>query len=118
MADGPVDEPAEVAGIKFASRALLAVLWRTVLDLPAGQRILVFSRFHEENEEQLPFNIGGNLPPTLFEALNGFEREPQDLRKLLLCFPEFLANEPDVFMIHCQARLFGHLRPEASGPSF
>jgi hypothetical protein len=92
QANGPVDKPAKIARIKFPCRTTLTSLHGTVLNIPARPSIVRFSFLHIQQEKHLTFDVYGNLPPSLFKALNGLKRSSQKLCHFFLRLLEFLAK--------------------------
>jgi len=72
-ADRAIDEPAEVAQVEFPSRACLSIFWGTVPDIPAGTGFPGAPLLGRYQKKSLPFNVDGNLSPSLFETLHGLE---------------------------------------------
>ena len=75
LADGAVDEPAEVPCLKFPRGAVVSDLLRTSLDGPARSDLLILRRLQGHEKEDLAFRVHGNVAPSLLEALYGFGRD-------------------------------------------
>jgi hypothetical protein len=99
MADGPVDEPAQMADLELPGRATLSRLRRalkygpTFRSLPGGFCV-------GEQEEELPFDVDGDLSPALLKALDGLEGGSQDLGQLLLGFSQLGPDIAEFIPVH------------------
>lgn len=100
LADRSVDEPAKVSGIKLPGGAILPVLRGTTARQPAGLGLLGSAAFQCQNKKHLAFDMHGNVPPALFETLNGFSRNAQDLCHLALRFPQMPTNCRELDALH------------------
>ena len=100
LADGPIDEPAEVSRFELPRRALLTGLRRTPPNFPAGPQGFIGLFFKGPQEEHLPLCVHRNSSPPLFEALNAPERRSQELRHFLLSFLKFLTKQLEFFGVH------------------
>ncbi len=77
LADSPVDKPAKMPTLKFPCRAISLDLHGTPSYHPTRLVPLVMGVLHGQKEEHLPLNMNGDVPPSLFEALDGLERSTQ-----------------------------------------
>jgi hypothetical protein len=108
-ADGAVDKPAEGSGVKLPGWAFRFHVIRTVFHDPAGVtgkkgRMLLDGQKHD-----LPGGMGGDGPPALFIAPDGFYGNSQQLRHFLLGlvqvfskinkFPAFHFTRPLMFVL-------------------
>ena len=113
MAYGSTDKPAEMSTLELPGGALFPRLCGTALNVPAGfTSILRF--LHRQEEECLPFNMHGNISPSLFKALHCLERDCQKLSHFLLRFSQSLTNPGKLFSIHglspvCLTQIFHEL---------
>ena len=73
LADGPVDEPAQMSGLKFPCGALLPDLPGTSLHDPTGSGPFVLRRLERHKKKGLALDIRRDIPPSLLEALYGLE---------------------------------------------
>ena len=72
MAYGSTDKPTEMTALELPGGALIPYLRGAVLNVPTGfASILRF--LHRKEEERLPFNIRGNISPSLLKALHGLK---------------------------------------------
>ncbi len=79
LADRAIDKPAEMTGVEFPGRTVLPRLQRASSDIPAGTAALRLSPVQGEQKKDLPLDMHGNLPPSLFKALDRLERSAQKL---------------------------------------
>ena len=92
FADGAVDEPAELAGLKFPGGALFPALGGAIFDGPARFDVTIaFSRAGEQ-KQNLPFGVGRDLSPALFIAVQGLERNAKELRQFFLGLAELFSD--------------------------
>lgn len=109
LADRSVDEPAKVSGIKLPCGAILPVLRGTTARQPAGLALPGSTAFQCQNKKDLALDIYRNVPPALFETLNGFRRNAQDLRHLALRFFQMPANCRELDSFHFRLFLLGFI---------
>jgi hypothetical protein len=95
----PADKPAELAHAQFRGRASLSRLGRTSVYLPAGAHILK-PLFCGREKQHLPFHMGWNFSPPLFEALHGPDRNSQKLGHCPLGFLQPLAKGQEFVGVH------------------
>ncbi len=107
FADSSIDEPAKVSGIELPCGAILPVLRGTTAPQPAGLVLPGSTVFQCQNEEDLAFDRHRNPPPALFETLNGFGRNAQDLCHLTLRFLQMPSNFRELFSLHLRLLPFG-----------
>jgi len=100
LANGPIDEPAEIPHLELPRWTGLAGLQGATPNLPAEPNISATPSLHRPQEKHLALDMYRNLPPSLFKALNGFERGPQELGQLLLGLSQFLTKRMKLFIIH------------------
>jgi hypothetical protein len=93
--------PAHVAAIKFPGRTLF--FHRTELFLPATQRVALAPPLVEIEKIEELFGMGGNSPPPLLVAMDGFERDAEQLGELLLGFAQSLSDEFEIVSVHSRA---------------
>ena len=91
-ADGSINEPTEMTYLELPCRTGLPVLNSTGQNLPAGAKRSARLLLHGQQEENLPFDMHRNLPPTLLKCLNRPGRYSQYLSQGFLSFFEFLAD--------------------------
>ncbi len=99
LAQCPADKPAQLADAQFRGRASLSRLGRTSAYLPAGAHILK-PLFRSREKQHLPFHMGRNFSPPLFEALHGPDRNSQELRYFSLGFLQPLTKGQEFYGIH------------------
>ena len=100
LADRSIDEPAKISSIKLPCGAILPVLCGTSARQPAGLDLLRSAAFQCQNKEDLAFDMHRNVPPALFETLNGFRRNAQDLCHLALRFLQMPTNCRELDSLH------------------
>lgn len=77
LANGAIDEPAELACLKFPGWTVLFTVSRTFFDGPAGFWSFIFAMASAgKQEKNLPFDMGGNRAPALLIAVYGLNRCP------------------------------------------
>jgi len=87
--------------VEFPSRTTLAGIGGALAYLPTSLcSPFTVSRLQSLQEEYLPFNVRGNLSPSLFKALDGLNRRSQELGHLLLRLSKGLAEKSELFGIH------------------
>ncbi len=92
MADGSVDEPAKLPGTELPRRTIPPGLDRAFLDGPTGFFPIHPGALESQQKERLALRVDGDLSPTLFKALYGFERNAQQLGHLHLSFSQEMSN--------------------------
>jgi hypothetical protein len=100
LADRSIDEPAKVPGIKLPCGAILPVRGGTTASQPTGLGLLGSAAFQGQNKQDLALNMHGDVPPALFETLNGFRRNAQDLCHLVLRFLQVPTNCRELDSLH------------------
>jgi len=90
-------------GIKLPCGTILPVLHGAMPRQPSGLVLFGSMVFQGKNKEDLPFDVHRNVPPALFETLNGFWRNSQDLCHLVLRFPQMPPNFCELFLLHSGA---------------
>ena len=73
IANGAVDEPAQVTGRKFPGRTPLALLLGTGSSLPAWLDAVIAAQFAGEQKIELALDVDGNGSPTLLIAVDGLD---------------------------------------------
>jgi hypothetical protein len=102
----PVDEPAEVSGSEFPSRALSLALWGTLSCHPASLAAFPgFLQFRKQKKD-LSFRVNRNFSPSLLIAMNGFDGCPQKISHLLLGLTQFLASSCKFFVVYFSLLMF------------
>lgn len=100
LANGAVNEPAQVAHLELPCRTL-TLLFKGALFLdPAG--ILIFSVPIDPGEQKIEMSLRMNRdgPPTLLVTMNGLNRSSQQLRHLLLRLIQPLSDVHEFLGIH------------------
>lgn len=86
LTDGSVDKPAQIACFKFPRRAIFPHMLRTLSDAPARRGIVSRLAISRHQEKHLPLNMGRDVSPSLFIAVNGLDGGSKQLRHLPLGF--------------------------------
>jgi hypothetical protein len=97
---GAADKPAQVSNLKFPGRTVFPPGGRAPFDLPARAGPFPATRFHGRQEKNLPFDVSGDLAPSLLEALHGPDRDSQELRYLFLGFLQAPAESQKFSAVH------------------
>jgi hypothetical protein len=100
FANGSIDKPAEMSRIEFPGGTAPASLRRACLNIPARLDLIRLSPMQGEQKEYLPLDMHGDLPPSLFEALDRLERRPQKRRQLFLGPSEPLSGGLKFLVVH------------------
>jgi len=96
----PVDEPAQMPCLKLPCRAPQPDLLGASLHDPARSGSLSLKGFERHEKERLALDMHRDAPPSLLEALYGFERRTQYLGYLLLGFSEKTTDVGKFFFVH------------------
>lgn len=86
FADSAVDEPAEFACLELPGRAVFTATGWAFFDDPAGLWFFVFGADSGQEKEDLPFDMGGDRPPSLLITVNCFDRNSNEFGQLFLGF--------------------------------
>jgi hypothetical protein len=100
VADGTVDEPAQVAGGKFPGRALFALRLGAGTRDPAGFDAIFTEQFASQQKIELAFDVDRDGTPTLLITVDGLDRDAQKLGHLFLGFFQFLPEYAEFFILH------------------
>jgi hypothetical protein len=92
LADRPINEPTEMPGSEFPCGATASRLPGAISYHPTGTLFFAGECLQGEKKKGLPFRMDRDFPPALFKALDGFERNTQELRHLALCFSQLPSN--------------------------
>jgi len=92
MAYRPIDKPTKMPTLKFPRRAIFPGIHRALFYRPTWLLLLFPSRLLGEEKQHLSFDMHGNLPPPLLEALYGFEGGAKQFRHLALSFSQLASN--------------------------
>ena len=118
-ADRAADTPAILAGFKFPRQTIFPDFFLTLHYCPAGLGLLIRIPLQCEKKRELPFNMHGNIPPSLFKTLHGFQGNTQQLGYLALWFSKMLTNLRKLGFIHTRkfrlnlrSRLFNNKRTD------
>lgn len=96
-----VDEPAEFTGLKLPGRAAFLSAFGTIFHSPTrfGWLMTIFPE-PGKKKEYLSLNMGRHGTPTLFIAVNGFDRDAKKFRQTFLGFVQFLPGFKEFFTSH------------------
>jgi hypothetical protein len=97
---GTADKPAKMSGLKLPGRTVFPPGGRASLNLPARAGSFAAARFHGRQEKNLPFDVCGDLAPSLLEALHGPDGGSQELSHLFLGFLHALAEGREFIGVH------------------
>lgn len=79
MADCAANAPAKLSGLKFPGRTIFPGFFPALQQHPARLDFLMSILFQCEKKQKLTFYMHGNVPPPLFETLDGLDGDPQQL---------------------------------------
>ena len=99
-AEGAADKPAKVSDLKFPGWTGFPPGGRASFGLPARAGLLSATRFHGCQEKNLPFDVRGDLAPSLLEALHGADGCSQELGNFLLGFLQAPTESQEFFGVH------------------
>lgn len=101
LANGAVNEPAQVAHLELPCRTLTLQLKGALLLDPTG--LLIFRAPIDPGEQKidLPLRMNRDGPPSLLVTMNGLNRSPKQLRHLLLRLVQPLSDGHEFLAIHC-----------------
>ena len=97
IAPSTADKPAEMTAGKFISRAV--VFHPAFFDLPAGFVSRLFVSYFAEKEKELSFDMRRNRTPSLLVAMNGFERDAEEICELLLCAEQLFSSLGEFYFV-------------------
>jgi hypothetical protein len=100
VADGSVDEPAQITGGKLPGRTPLPLGGGAGLSGPARSYAIVAAQFSGEQKIELALNMHRDGTPALLVAMDGLDRRPQKLSHLFLGFVQFPAKYAEFFGLH------------------
>ena len=100
FADGAVDEPAELSCLEFPSRASKFQLRRAASYLPTGATSRLMLLLSRKEKEELPLNMGGDVAPSLFIAVDGLKGCPQQFGHPFLGLAEGLTHAGEFITVH------------------
>ena len=86
--------------MKLVGGAIPSVFGGAVPYLPAELASLQTAAFQRNKQEDLAFDMRGNLAPPLLETLDRFRRYTQDLSELTLRFSQILPDTPEFLPFH------------------
>ena len=90
--DGAIDKPAKISAFKLPGRTLFLLFSRTFFYSPAGFVAVWAGEDPGDHEKHLSFHCRRNGTPTLFIAVNGLDRGPQQLGHLFLGLFQFFSK--------------------------
>jgi hypothetical protein len=102
-----VDEPAEMSHMKFPGWTGLPGLGRAAANIPAGTNVFPTPFLESPQKKHLALDVHRHFPPTLFKALNGLKRCPQELRHFLLGLLKFSTESLKLFIVHVHPSFWG-----------
>ena len=100
VADGTVDEPAQVAGGKLPGRALFPLCLGTGTRDPARFEAIFTKQLASKQEIELALDVDRDGPPALLITVDGLDRDAQQLGHLFLGFFQFLPECAEFFILH------------------
>ena len=86
FADGAVDEPAELAGVKLPGRAAHPSFLWTLFDDPAGFHVLFVGPVAGEQKKDLPLHVSRDLSPPLLITMHRLDGDAKQFSELTLGF--------------------------------
>ena len=89
-------------GIKLPRGAFLLPLFGAMSRRPTGLPLFGSLVHQGKNEEGLAFDMYRDFAPPLFETLDGFRGNAQNLRHLVLCFSQVMPYCHELFLLHCK----------------
>jgi hypothetical protein len=95
---GSAEKPAQMAALELPGGASL--LLTALFLFPAGDQVLLSASLVAEKEKNLPFNMRWNCPSALLVAMNGLNRNPQEIGKLFLGPSEFFSCWNKFIFVH------------------
>ena len=98
VADGAVDEPAEVARVEFPRRTRLPDFFGALTNVPANLPARIV--FLGKQKEKLAFHMDGDVAPSLLVAAYCFERSTEQLGELLLGFGQLFSDGGKFVFFH------------------
>jgi hypothetical protein len=104
FADGPIDKPAQMTGLKFPCRTFFSAVARTFLDDPARLLPLQHPSLSGDQEQDLPLNVARHGSPSLLVAVYSLNRGPEELCHLLLRFIQFPSEVQEFFTVHWRSQ--------------
>jgi hypothetical protein len=84
VADCSINKPTKMPSLEFPCWTFPLNFHGALLHHPAGYTLSARRFFRGHKKENLTLNMHWDVPPTLFETLYGFERDPQQLCHLIL----------------------------------
>jgi hypothetical protein len=100
LANGTVNEPAQVAHLELPCRALTLQLKGALFFDPTGFLIFKASIDPGEQKIEMPLRVNRDGPPSLLVTMNGLNRSPEQLRHLLLRLVQPLSDGHEFLAIH------------------
>jgi len=100
IAVGPVDVPAEVAGLKFPGAAAFTPLSGTFLDFPAVRELYFGFQLQRKQQQHLTFDSRRDMTPSLLKALDRLRGDAKQLSQLILAFLQAMPDPDKLFRIH------------------
>lgn len=70
VADGPIDEPADMACLKFPGRAIHPHFLRALPHYPTRLELPISAFQQGKKKQLLPLDMNGDTPPSLLETLH------------------------------------------------
>jgi len=100
LANGTINEPAQVAHLKLPCRTLTFQFKGALFLDPAGLLISRASIDPGEQKIELPLRMNRDGPPPLFVTMNGLNRSSKQLCNLLLSLVQSLSDGYEFLAIH------------------
>jgi hypothetical protein len=60
---------------------------------------------HSKKKQGLPFDVHGNVPPSLLKTLDGLTGDTQQLRHFRLRLPQLVSNLGELLLVHPKSPL-------------
>jgi hypothetical protein len=98
--DGSIDEPAQVAGLKFPCRAICLALSSTLFYVPARLTPFTEPLSKVYQKKGLSLHVARHPSPSLLVTADSFGRGPEQLGHLLLCPIQALSDAYQFFTVH------------------
>jgi hypothetical protein len=98
VTEGSTYIPAEMPALKLPGRALF--MYATLFSFPAGDEVPASTLAITEKKEDLTFNVGRDISPSLLVTMNRLHCDSEKFRHLFLCLSELSSGFGKFCTIH------------------
>jgi len=99
FANGSVDEPAQLTGLKLPCRALFSFILGTLSLFPTDNLVVLILVLAAHQKQQLSFHMYRNISPSLLIAMNGLDGCTEQLSHFFLGFSKMLSKKCKLCLI-------------------